>query len=198
MDERLRYEQLIGGKLQSLPVPDMQDAIWARIKTQLDLDIPTDDGDDGNTPPSPTAPRIIGWGLSILIIALVTTYFLTKNKPSAKNNSVQPTIIEQTVSPNTQNNSPPLQKQNTIDKTTAPVSTGANNSFNDIGNDSLAQYNPVTNVELTDDSVRTNFPSPSVTLSSLQLPDTSSIIKKKGRGMTGLSDSSYRIVPKKN
>jgi hypothetical protein len=198
MDERLRYEQLIGGKLQSLPVPDMQDAIWARIKTQLDLDMPTDDGDDGNTPPSPTAPRILGWGLSILIFALVTTYFLIKNKPSAKNNSVQPTTIEQTVSPNTENNSPPLQKQNTIDKTTAPVSTGANNSFNDIGNDSLAQYSPVTNVQLTDDSVRTNFPSPSVTISSPQLPDTNSVIKKKGRGMAGLGDSSYRIVPKKN
>ena len=196
MDERLRYEQLIGGKLQSLPVPDMQDAIWARIKTQLDLDMPTDDGDGGSSPQSPSGPKIIGWGLSIIIIALVTTFFLTKNKPSTKNNSAQPATIEQTVSPNTQSNSPPLQKQNAIDKTTAPVNTGANNSFGDIGGDSVALNDLRTDVPLTDDSVRSSLPSPSVTLSSSQLPDSSSVIKKKGRGMTGLNDSSYRIVPK--
>jgi hypothetical protein len=197
MDERLRYEQLIGGKLQSLPVPDMQDAIWARIKMQLDLDMPTDDGDGGSTPPSPTAPRIIGWGLSILIIALVTTFFLTKNKPAAKNNSEQPATIEQTVSPNAQSNSPPLQKDNTLN-TNAPVNTGANNSFSDIGSDSVAMNNPLTDLPLTNDSAGTNSSSPSITLSPPPSADTSSVVKKKGRGMTGLSDSSYRIVPKKN
>lgn len=198
MDERLRYEQLIGGKLQSLPVPDMQDAIWARIKTQLDLDMPTDDGDGGSSPQSPSGPKIIGWSLSVVIIALVTTFFLTKNKPSTKKNSEEPATIEQTVSPNTQNNSPPLQQGDPVNKASAPVVTGANNSFSDIGSDSVALNNPLTDVPLTDDSVRTNFPSPSVTLSPPQSTDTSSLVKKKGRGVTGLSDSSYRIVPKKN
>lgn len=198
MDERLRYEQLIGGKLQSLPVPDMQDAIWARIKMQLDLDMPTDGGDGGSTPPSPTAPRIIGWGLSILIIALVTTFFLTKNKPAAKNNSEQPATIEQTVSPNAQSNSPPLQKDNTVNNTIAPVNTGANNSFSDIGSDSVEMNKPFSDLPLTNDSAGTNSSSPAITLSPPPSADTSSVVKKKGRGMTGLSDSSYRIVPKKN
>ena len=40
MDQRLQYEELIAGKLQQLPVPDMQDQIWERIKFQLDLDMP--------------------------------------------------------------------------------------------------------------------------------------------------------------
>ena len=47
MDERLKYEQLIGEKLHNLPIPDMQDTIWARVKAQLDIDLPTDDGDGG-------------------------------------------------------------------------------------------------------------------------------------------------------
>ena len=48
MDQRLPYEQLIGAKLQSLSIPDMEDMIWARVKAQLDIDMPTDDGDGGD------------------------------------------------------------------------------------------------------------------------------------------------------
>jgi hypothetical protein len=197
MDERLKYEQLIGSKLQSLPVPDMQDAIWARVKTQLDLDMPTDDGNGGSSPQAPSGPTIIGWGLSVVIIGLVTIFFLFKNKPSTKTNSKQPVTIEQTVSPNAQSNSPPLQKSSTSNKTTNVVGTGANNSLTNIGNDSSSiQHQPVTIVPRADDSVRTNVAPPFVTVSPPPLADTTSVAKKKGRGMTGLNDSSYRIVPK--
>ena len=195
MDERLRYEQLIGGKLQSLPVPDMQDAIWARIKTQLDLDIPTDDGDGGSSPQSPSGPKIIGWGLSVVIIALITTFFLLKNKP-ARNNSAPPSTIEQSISPNTQSNSPPIQRDNTINKTSAPVSEGADDILNNAGNDSLVQQDPVTTIPFAADSTSANLPPPLVTIPSPQAADTTAMVKKKGRGMTGLNDSSYRIVPK--
>lgn len=195
MDERLRYEQLIGGKLQNLPVPDMQDVIWARIKTQLDLDMPADEGDGGNPPPSPSAPRAISRVLPVVVIALITIFLLTKKKPAQKNNSQQPTTIEQTVSPGVQNNSPPLQKDNTINKT-RPAGAGAKNSFDDVAGDAAVQNNPVNTVPIIDDSSGTNFSPPSLTLISPPLPDTNTVIKKKGKGMTGLSDSSYRIVPK--
>jgi hypothetical protein len=197
MDERLKYEQLIGGKLQSLPVPDMQDAIWALVKAQLDIDLPTDDGDGGSAPQSPSGPTIIGWGLSVVIIALVTIFFLQKNKPTTKANSEPPATIEQTVSPNAQSNSPPLQKSNSPNKTTTVVSSGANNSLNDIVNDSAIQHQPLTIVPFADDSVRTSMPPALVTLSPPPSADTASVIKKKRRGMAGLPDSSYRIVPKK-
>jgi|SRR5215203_392119 len=197
MDERLKYEQLIGGKLQSLPVPDMQDTIWARVKAQLDIDLPTDDHDGGSAPQSPSGPTIIGWGLSVVIIAFVTVFFLFKNKPSKKTNSGQPSSVQQTVSPNPQSNSPPLQKNSSLKKTTSAVGTNANNSLNVIGNDSSSiQHQPVTIVPSVDDSVRRNVPPPFVKLSPPPLADTMSVTKKKGRGMTGLSDSSYRIVPK--
>ena len=65
MDQRLPYEQLIGAKLQGLSIPDMEDMIWARVKAQLDIDMPTDDGDGGDDgPQSPTAPAPILWGLT--------------------------------------------------------------------------------------------------------------------------------------
>jgi hypothetical protein len=197
MDERLKYEQLIGSKLQSLPVPDMQDAIWARVKTQLDLDMPTDDGNGGSSPQAPSGPTIIGWGLSVVIIGLVTIFFLFKNKPSTKTNSKQPVTIEQTVSPNAQSNSPPLQKNSTGNKTTNAVGTGANDSLKVISSDLPAiQHQPVTIIPPADDSVKTNVAPPFVTVSAPLLADTTSVTKKKGRGMPGLSDSSYRIVPK--
>ena len=44
MKEKRAYEHIISGKLEALPVPDMEDIIWARIETRLDTDMPTDDG----------------------------------------------------------------------------------------------------------------------------------------------------------
>ena len=197
MDERLRYEQLIGGKLQSLPVPDMQDAIWARIKTQLDLDMPTDDGDGGSSPQSPSGPKIIGWGLSVVIITLVIIFFLHKNKPATKTTNDNSTTTEQTIQPSVQNNSPPAPGGNTINKTTTPVTTGTNNTLPGVATDSVIQQNFTGVMSVADDSVQTNSSPQLVTTASPQMPDTTAQVKK-GRGMKGLTDSSYRIVPKKN
>ena len=58
MNERKAYEQTIKGKLEAIPLPDMEDAIWARIETQLDIDMPTDDG--GGNAPSPNNPSGFG------------------------------------------------------------------------------------------------------------------------------------------
>jgi hypothetical protein len=135
MNERLKYEQLIGGKLQGLPVPDMADAIWSRIEAQLDIDLPTDDGGGGSPLTPPSGPTIIGWGLSVFIIAVVTAFFLFKNKPEKNINSKQLPGIEQTVSPKTQNNSPPLQKTNSVNKITTPAITGADNVLNNSSDD---------------------------------------------------------------
>lgn len=197
MDERLKYEQLIGGKLQSLPVPDMQDAIWARIKAQLDIDLPTDDGDGGGSPQTPSGPRIIGWGLSVLIIALVTTFLLLKNKSvsntDTKSNNTPP--VEQSNAPSVQNNSPPVQNNNNVNRTTGPATTANDNLPAGIGNDSAVQQDLGVIVPPVVDTARTNMPPPSLTLITPQKAD-SNLQVKKGRGMTGLNDSGYRIVPK--
>jgi hypothetical protein len=195
MDERLRYEQLIGGKLQSLPVPDMQDAIWSRIKTQLDLDMPTDDGDGGSSPQSPSGPKIIGWSLSVVIIAFITVFFLLKNKPSAKTSNDNSTTTEQSISPDVQNNGPPLPNNNTANKITTPASPGVNDLTPTVTNDSAFQQDLSNVIPGLNDTVQTVSPPPSITFSPQTLPDTN-VQVKKGRGMKGLNDSSYRIVPK--
>src|SRR5215203_425931 len=160
MNERLTYEQLIGGKLQSLPVPDMADAIWSRIEAQLDIDLPTDDGEDGSSPQPPSGPTIIEWGLSVVVITLVTVFFIFKNEPAKKINSKRLPGIEQTVSPKAQINSPPLQKTNAVNKITAPAVTGANNVLKNGSGDSATNYRSVTAIPFADDSARSNVPPP--------------------------------------
>lgn len=193
MDERLRYEQLIGEKLQSLPAPDMRDAIWARIKTQLDLDMPTDDGEGGSSSQSPTGPKIIGWGLSVVIIALITSFFISKNQPKTNPYKNNPGTTEKVLSPSIQNNSPPLQKDNSIKNTNNH--TVNQNASQKVVNDSAMQKSVVNNTLLADDSVRSNGPLPTISLSSPTIVDTSLKVEK-GKGVRGLSDSDYRIVPK--
>ena len=194
MDERPKYEQLIGGKLQSLPVPDMQDAIWARVKTQLDLDMPTDDGDGGSSPQSPSGPQLVGWGLSLVVIALITIFLFNRNKAERPNDSAQPTTTEQTVSPPVQNNSPPSRTNNTGNNIIAPVTPGAPDVVNRIGNDSVIADNPVATIPFANDTASAAQPAPG----TIAAPptDTTTSAPRRGRGMTGLNDSSYRIVPK--
>lgn len=193
MDERLKYEQLISGKLQSLPIPDMQDAIWARVKAQLDIDLPTDDNDGGNAPQFPSGPRIIGWGLSIVIIALITTFFILKNKSKTKNTNNNSTTTEQVSSPAVQNNGPPLRDNSTIKRTSTPLSTGGDNSVQVITNDSAAQQDLGIVDPVRNDTVQTNFPPPLVTAPPPKADTIAGV--KKGRGMK-VNDSDYRIVPK--
>lgn len=195
MDERLKYEQLIGEKLQSLPVPDMQDAIWATVKAQLDLDLPTDDNDGGGSPQSPSGPRIIGWGLSVVIIALVTTFLLFKNKAKTKEPNNNPTTTEQVSSPPVQNNGPPLPSNGNTKRTNTSNSVGADNLLAAPANDSAVQQDLGVVDRMGNDSVQTNLTPPVVTA----LPpktDTATGVKKR-RGMQ-LNDSDYRIVPKNN
>lgn len=52
MNQPLPYEIAIAEKLEQLSVPDMVDAIWARIEKQLDAELPEDDG-PGEPPASP-------------------------------------------------------------------------------------------------------------------------------------------------
>lgn len=196
MNERLPFEQLIGQKLQSLPVPDMQDAIWARVKAQLDIDLPSDDGDGGDAPPSPPGPGLIGWGLSVVIIALVTTLFLLQNKPQTKDTIDTNTTTEQFLPPAEQSTGPPQPSTNTKLKTTAPAPSGEAAVTPAVETDSVAQQDVGLVLPGAADSVHTNLPPPSV---SFVPPKTDTLPPvKKGRGVKGLKDEDYRIVPKKD
>ena len=193
MDERLQYEQLIGGKLQSLPVPDMQDAIWARVKAQLDIDLPSDDTDDESLSQPPKGPGSIGWGFSVVIIALVSTFLILKNKPRVKDETNNRIRTEQVTSPAVQNTGPPEGKNVRSKKTAAPVDSPTN-GVPAIVKDSpaIGDFSVVDNLSV--DSAKTKTPN-GLVITAPQKTDSATLLKK-GRGMKGLNDSDYRIVPK--
>ncbi|HEX8331327.1 MAG TPA: hypothetical protein VF622_01825 [Segetibacter sp.] len=191
MDQRLSYEQLIAGKLQSIPVPDMADAIWARVEAQLDIDLPTDDS--GSAPQSPpSGPGIIGWGLSVFVVVLLFLLYKNNSKTSPLQNSG--TTNQQIIKP-VENNTDP-QEQDVREIRRSITITG---------------QAPVDNATIKQDSMGTNpivisMPSKvdSVTRDIIQPPVVSSSPKdtiatgKKKKGVGGLSESDYRIVPKKD
>ena len=79
MDHKQAYEQIITGKLNALPLPDMADAIWSRIEDQLDIDMPEDDG-GGNDPAPPSGGSWPGRaGLFAFITAFITIFLIYKN-----------------------------------------------------------------------------------------------------------------------
>jgi hypothetical protein len=194
MDQKAAYEMTIAEKLELLTVPDMVDAIWARIETQLDIDMPPDEGpaDPPSTPPAGAGSwtRVV---ITIFAAALVTTIYFTNRKTNSNNDqAIAPdnttTII---TSPGNTNDKPPparailpLQQQIQPDGN-APLSLPPNqDSFSTVGDGAGI---PVP------DSVVTH-PVLAPALPVILPADTS---KKKGRGVRGIKDGDYRITPVK-
>ena len=198
MDERLPYEQLIAEKLNSHPVPDMQDQIWARIKAQLDMDMPTDEGDSGgNSPQQPSGPGIMGWGLSIVIIAIITAFFIFKNKQQTKDTTDPVTTNEQTIQPAEQAEGPPGSIIRSREKATTvkpePIIAVPHTAQD---SSTVAQPNLSTAAPGIQDSVVLPRSEPVLTFTPPKT-DTAQPPKKR-KGVSGLTDDDYRIIPKKD
>jgi|GEM_PF-3544299 len=68
------YEQLITEKLEGIVIPDMADAIWVRIETALDVELPV------NEPPATSGKSFLNhpavWLISAGILAIIIALFL--------------------------------------------------------------------------------------------------------------------------
>lgn len=189
MDHKKAYEHIITGKLEALPLPDMAEAIWARIETRLDMDMPADDG-GGDEPDVPAGGG--GWGrmgLFVFITAFVTAFLIYQN-----NKKTPAYIPSQIVQPA----QPPLFKGDSshISKQPAnirpaltqnPVVVPLTNKAPDSSSALLAPTIPAGS-----DSAQPT----SMQLPSLPVADTV-LQKQKTRGVTGITDNDYRIVPAK-
>lgn len=193
MNKKTTSEITITGKLQQLPLPDMEDAIWARIKTQLDLDMPTDD-DGGDTPDKPWgAGWLWGTGTALFVAALVTTFFLTKKPSTALQSS--PLNKFETITPTIETDpQKSAARSSLIRNKTSPraVATGNTSGIQDsimapLTNTISAQ--PIVTPPPADSTWQTTF----VALPPLVVD--SILLKKKKRGITGITDNDYRITP---
>ena len=197
MNGKPAYEQLIADKLQTLPVPDMADAIWARIETQLDIDLPN--GDGGGESPAPQAPgggsNLLGQiGMLIGIVALLTFFIINKqNKQENIQPSINPPATEVIQTDSTPpdkappgNSIQPQMLQSNQTTATTPLPATPDSAFN----------NAVTNV--TTDSTTTDNTAVAPPPVAAPLPVTADSTAPKRRRGVALSDADYRIVPKKD
>jgi len=201
MNQKALYELTITEKLEQLTAPDMVDAIWARIETQLDTDLPTDDG-PANPPAAPkTGPsKWIRRGFIVAVVAIVLIFSFNNRKQKFISTS-QPTL-------NT-----PVTKPTNTDNTVRNNSPGTNNAITPQRNTSaLANPSPVLPVDSNatapvtlplqpePDSSKLNTNPQPVLTPPLVVPQKNppSDSTKKSRGVKGISDNDYKIVPKKD
>jgi len=191
MNQKKAYEEIIKGKLEALPLPDMADTIWNRIETRLDIDMPAQQG--GNGPGSSAG----GWaGLSGLLILAAFTAALTLSTNRQKTSSPQkakhsaPTRITTVPATAYGNENRPAFK--------ADPSTFSQKNSNSLKpanlptTDSIAAPSSLV-INLKNDSVQQTVPDQ---VFPLPIVD-STLQKKKSKGLTGISDVDYRIIPDK-
>jgi len=199
MNQKTTYEQLITEKLEGTPVPDMADAIWARIERQLDIEMPTD---DSGTDPDPDSPSSSGWvggaGLFVFVAALVTIFFINKNHkksvqpiPSPVQNIHQPDSGQ--ITPSKQGvieSSKFFNKENMEVEFKAPINATPFNNDRVTNKDTISVIPPAVIFEpFQPDTIQkvTTVVSPPVQQDSVK--------PKRPRGVTGITDKDYRVVP---
>lgn len=191
MNDKTTYEITITEKLQQLPLPPLEDAIWARVKAQLDLDLPTDDGGDGG----PDAPAGSGWtwgaGVFLFVAAIVAVFFLRKNEKQQPI-PIIPVQNTSTISaPTQQPTTDSMQTLETIStlpaQTIAPGDPPVSISLRPPADSAAVAPLPV--LPSADSTQRTTLVLPPSILSDTTKP------KPKTKGVGGLTDDNYRIVP---
>lgn len=199
------YEQLIAQKLHQLPVPDMADAIWANIKTQLDNDMPTDDNNNPPPPSTPNSPRRylkrgIPWITAIIAFVAIIVINRQHKQDKKFSTPIIPATKEQTSLP-AKTNKPdnPNDKSN---KTFNQAGNAVPNIIVDSGQITPPQtaFPPIVvnnGVDSSLNHVANPKQLPLVANPPVLKNDTTPVRKK--RGVQGITDNDYKIVtpPKK-
>ena len=189
MNKQMTYEITIKKKLENIPVPDLSEMIWARIESELDND-PGDIPDKDPTSPSSPAGGIMLGGTALIFIIALFFYFLNdKTNDIPKVEKVQTTLPVQNVQsklPEANSNAQSEIKQE-------------NKKQENIAGTHLQEEN---SVPLSPTIVNDSIPEPGVVSKNenlLILPKTmDTLAPKKTRGVTGISNDDYKIVPKRD
>lgn len=194
MNQKAQYEITIAEKLEHLTVPDMVDAIWSRIETQLDIDLPTDDGP--SEPPSNPPAGGGSWVSPALFIAftvfITTLYFTNRKKPdivpAQPGIENSPALITPSGSNPVNPSGPP--GNDVTPRRNQPGSVTPGMPFFD----SLANLAGGLQVPVTDSNLNKGGIIQPTSIAPLVInpPDSS---KKKPRGVKGITDDDYRVVP---
>jgi hypothetical protein len=200
MREKQTYENTITGKLEALPIPDMSDAIWSRIEAQLDIDLPTDDG-GGNTP-GPGSPFGFGWiggsALLILVAGIISFFYFSNTNETAGTVPVQlrPPQADSIGLGYTATDPPPKNNPSI----TTPTDPGNHppDSINAINNQNLGIGSSKAITAVTNPTAVDTIQQAGTAPIALTPNKDSTPPGRRQRGVKGITDADYRIVPKKD
>lgn len=196
------YELTIKGKLEAIPLPDMEDAIWARIKSQLDTDMPTDDGND-HGPAGGIPPRTwIGGGALLIFLVSLLAIFYNRNDRTVNNASQPANTIERSEDSILSNDqSPEIRNDNDV-RSLTPQRGGVAvvDSGQAVPEQILEQQLPGLNLPDSAGGNAISLPDPSLNGPLVNSPPSvkDTLPPKKSRGVKNITDNDYKIVPKKD
>lgn len=182
MNKKETYEITIAQKLEQLPVLAMEDAIWNRISSQLDIEMPEA---PQQAPVQQPGNVTLNIATIFVILTAAIAYFIVKKPSNITHPVVTPAAPVQT-SPKVKDSIHLLPPARTPDK-----------SRKEQPADTTLHLSPVMLHPVTVDSVMTDTAGLIIEkpVSTTPVPDTP---RKKPAGVKGLKDEDYRIVPKKH
>lgn len=193
MNQKLTYEQTIAGKLEILPLPDMEAAIWKRIEFQLDIDMPAEGGLDTTQPPSFPKPGPLMLGaISIVFLTALLIYSILTNKEQTTNKEISnPTTAPFIVPKKEDPDPPPFGKK--VQQPSHSMKTGITPSLRHLDSNTYVQPTiiPSDSNALIKDRGDVIIIPPAAARKDSE-PNT-----KKKKGVPGLTDEDYRIEPRK-
>jgi hypothetical protein len=192
MNQKLTYEQTIAGKLEIIPVPDMEAAIWKRIEFQLDIDMPAEGGVDTSQPPGfpKPGPLILG-AISIVFLTTLLLYSILINKNHTATKEIPNPTTTPFIVPNQEDSYPPsLEKKSQQSSTYMKPGSTRTTSHVDSNTYALPTVLPPDSNALIKDRGDVIIIPPAAS------GKDSELIQKKKRGVQGLTDEDYRIAPK--
>jgi hypothetical protein len=202
MNQKTPYELQIADKLQQLLLPDLQDAIWARIERTLDIDMPTDDDGGGGDGGPGSGPGVPWWGsgvggfvFSMVFVAALTTFVIIKslNQSNSSGPAQDNTPSNQYILPNSQQDRPP--PGTTALPSPNRVTPRTNNPVPVAGDSVLGQPLVATPLPAQDTVAATPSTVLGPPLTTLQQPTADTTPTRRRRGVA-VSPGDYRIVPR--
>lgn len=207
MNDRLPYETLIAGKLEALPpLPAMADAIWSRISDELDNEMPTDDAGSGNAGPGSASGGAYLWpGIGLLLLVVAGLVFWNKQKdapafipttPIDSNAVAAPPASEGPLPPGGHRENEIIYQEQlpaaVADSSSEESDMPSAGQSTTLSLDSTAAVESKTVLDVQKSVGNKIEETPGAAIKSMDSPAV-----KKPRGVTGIDQKEYRIVPGK-
>jgi hypothetical protein len=199
----LPYEHAIAAKINQAPVPDFMDEVWAGIDLQLDAPMPSPGKPVKKSNLSKEIGRARGLKIFIAALVVIAVIIIVKTRKAKqdikKNNTAAPAIDNKNeIGSDSVTNFPLKKKENSekIKKNDKPVNTITDSVSkpadiffpSPIIYDSVVVAPPVILPKANDSALYKPASSP------VSVPTPPG---KKGKGVKGIKDTDYKIVPVK-